>query len=130
VSVDAPAIAAAVDGLFDAMAAALLDETLAFFTPADDAALYGSEVGEVIIGHDALRSFFQHLYVKGQGPRFVLRDRRLSIRGDIAWFVAEADVHLAGQIVPYRVSGVLERHEGRWLWALFNGSEPRPDRKQ
>ena len=69
---DAPteaAVFAAVDALFDHLANRRLEETLAAFAPDLDAALYGSEVGEVVVGPEALRLFFERLYSK-VGPRF------------------------------------------------------------
>jgi ketosteroid isomerase-like protein len=45
--------------------------------------------------------------------------------GDVAWLTAEAALVLDGESArPYRITGVLERRAGRWLWALFHGSEP------
>ena len=122
-------VGAAIDAFFDCLADRRLEDTLAAFTLRGDASLYGSEVSEIVIGHAALRRFFGQIYARPHGPRFRLRDRRMSIRGDVAWFTAAAEVAFGEQVLaPYRVTGILEKREGRWLWALFNGSEPRPDR--
>jgi ketosteroid isomerase-like protein len=121
-------VVSAIDGFFESLAHRRLEETLAAFTPEADASLYGSEISEVVVGHAALRSFFGQIYAKPHGPRFRFRDRRVSVRGDVAWFTAEAEVAFGDEIItPYRVTGILEKREGRWLWALFSGSEPRPD---
>jgi ketosteroid isomerase-like protein len=123
------AVFAAVDALLDHLAARRLEEALAAFLPDPDAALYGSEVGEVFVGRAALRTFFTALFRRPTGPRFMLTDRHASVRGDVAWFTAAARVAIGDQVfAPYRLSGVLEKRDGRWLWALFNGSEPLPDR--
>ena len=120
---------AALDDFFENLANRRLEETLAAFAPDADVALYGSEVSEVVIGPDALRDFFRRLYERLGGPRFVFRERRLSSSGSVAWFVADAEVALGPNVAsPYRLSGVLEKRGGRWLWLLFNGSEPHPDR--
>lgn len=122
-------IVSTIDDFFDCLADRRLEDALAAFTPEGDASLYGSEVSEIVIGRAALRSFFGQIFAKPHGPRFKLRDRRVSIRGDVAWFTAAAEVAFGEQVLaPYRVTGILEKREGRWLWALFNGSEPRPDR--
>jgi ketosteroid isomerase-like protein len=123
------AIFAAVDAFFDHLAERRLEETLAAFVPDRDAALYGSEVGEIAVGPEALRRFFESFYARPNGPRFAVGERRASVRGDVAWFTCAASVAI-GEVVaePYRLTGVLERREGRWLWVLFNGSELRPDR--
>ena len=119
----------AIDAFFDCLADRRLEDTLAAFTPEGDASLYGSEASEIVIGHTALRRFFGQIYARPHGPRFKLRERRMSIRGNVAWFTAEAQVAFGDQVLaPYRVTGILEQREGRWLLALFNGSEPRSDR--
>jgi uncharacterized protein (TIGR02117 family) len=120
-------ILADVDAFFDHLANRRLEETLAAFGP--EPALYGSEVGEVVIGHDALRRFFAKLFERSTGPRFTFADRRVSVGGDVAWFVADAEVRIGDVLfVPYRLACVLVRHDGRWLLSLFFGSEPAPAR--
>jgi hypothetical protein len=123
------ALSSTVDRLFDSMAARQLEETLAAFIADESVALYGSEVSEVVIGQDALRDFFERLYAKPHGPRFTLKNPRWSVGDRVAWFTAEAEVRFGDQVVtPYRLTGILEKSEGKWRWALFNGSEPLPDR--
>ena len=120
---------AALDDFFDHLANQRLEEVLAAFALDADVALYGSEVSEIAIGPAALRSFFGRLFDRPSGPRFAFRQRRLSSSGNIAWFVADAEVTVGPHVAsPYRLSGVLEKRNGRWLWRLFNGSEPRSDR--
>ena len=122
-------VLAAVDFLFDCIADRRLEDTLAAFSPADDAAIYGSEVGEVAVGQTALWRFFETLYRMPDGFRFALSSRRISVRADVAWFTADAEVTVAGKVyAPYRITGILEKREGRWLWVLYSGSEPRPTR--
>jgi ketosteroid isomerase-like protein len=120
---------AALDDFFENLANRRLEETLTAFAPDADVALYGSEVSEIAIGPDALRRFFRRIFEELGGPRFAFRQRRLSSSASVAWFVADAEVVLGAHVAsPYRLSGVLEKRDGRWLWLLFNGSEPRPGR--
>lgn len=122
-------IFAAVDAFFGHFANRRLEEALAAFLPDADVALYGSEIGEVVVGPDALRDFFGRLFARPGGPCFSLKDRRASVAGNVAWFTSAAEVRIGDlTISQYRLTGVLERRAGRWLWALFNGSEPLPDR--
>jgi ketosteroid isomerase-like protein len=123
------AIFAAVDAFFDHFANCRLVETLAAFVQDEDVALYGSERAEAFVGRAAIQDFLARLFDRHEGPRFRLESRKASLRGNVAWFVAEASVTVGDQVVaPYRLSLVLERRGGRWLIALFNGSEPLPDR--
>jgi ketosteroid isomerase-like protein len=120
---------AAVDAFFDHIAHSRADAALASFAPDADIALYGSEASEVVIGPDALRAFLAKLLNGPVGPRFKFLQRSASVSGRVAWFTAEAEVAIGAEVLaPYRLTGVLEKRRGRWLWMLFNGSEPRPDR--
>jgi hypothetical protein len=119
----------AIDRFFDHVADRRLEDTLACFAPDDDVALYGSEVSETVIGADALRRFFECLYRNSVGPRFRFGNRRATVRGEVAWFTAEAEVAIAEQMIaPYRLTGILEYRGGKWFWRHFHGSEPQPDR--
>lgn len=119
----------AVDALFEHLAACRLEPAFACFAPDPDVTLFGSEVSEAFIGPEALREFLAKLLARPAGPKFRLLDRRMSRRSDVAWFTADAEVTIgAARISPYRLTGVLEKRNGRWLWMLFNGSEPLPDR--
>jgi hypothetical protein len=76
-----------------------------------------------MIGLDALRRFFERLYRSSDGPRFRFGNRRASVSGEVAWFTAEGEVAIGGRVItPYRLTGILERRDGCWLWRLFNGS--------
>ncbi len=124
----AHAVRAGIDALFDALETNRLDAALACFAPDPDAALIGSEAGEIAIGAQAIRSFLSSL-LERPGPRFEMSEPvALSASGDTAWFAGDAIVEVAGMRVPYRLAGVLVRREDRWLWALFSGSEPIPPR--
>ena len=129
------AVLQAVDGFLDHIANGRLLETLACFTDDPDAALIGSEVGEVAVGPRALRAFFTALYAQPYRILFALPERRVSLAGNVAWFTGEgtcssrslleAEVQRAAGV---RLAGVLERRRERWLWQLFSGSEPRSAR--
>jgi ketosteroid isomerase-like protein len=119
----------AVEDFFEHMAAGRMDDVLAAFAPDEDVALYGSEASEAFVGRSAIGDFLRRLFARGHGPRFTFLRHRIASEGDTAWFVADAEVEAGGiRVAPYRVSGVLVRRDGRWLWKLFNGSEPAPDR--
>jgi ketosteroid isomerase-like protein len=98
------------------------------FLDEEDAALHGSEAGESLIGREAIRAFLASLFAKAGPVRFSFRERRVSVSGAVAWFTSAAEVTVGGATVPYRVTGILERRDGRWRWRLFSGSEPARDR--
>ena len=117
-------IFAAVDAFFEHLANGRAEAADCFLED-EDSALHGSEVGESLFGRENIRAFLATLFAKAGSARFTFGERRASISGDIAWFVADAQVAVGAAVVaPYRVSGILERRDGRWRWRLFNGSEP------
>jgi hypothetical protein len=124
---DEKAIFAAVDRFMESVAGKRLEETLAAFSGDPDCILIGSEVGEEALGPAALRSFLVGMFARPGTFSVAWRSRRASINGDTAWFAAEVDAHMStsDRRGPYRITGVLVRRDGRWLWQLYHGAEPR-----
>ncbi len=116
----------AVDALLDAIANGRFQESVDAFTGDEDAMLTGSEPGEIAIGPQALRAFFAGLYARPYRVIFTLPERRVSAMGNVAWLTGEGTYRMStgGEEMPYRLTAVLERRQGRWLWQLFSGSEP------
>lgn len=103
-------------------------QVLAEFAPGDDFLLIGSESGEVAAGRQALEAFFARIFARKTTFSWEWDRVDVSHAGNIAWFFAEGRVILTTaheqRKAPYRISGVLERHGGRWLWRQYHGSEP------
>jgi ketosteroid isomerase-like protein len=102
-----------------------LEGVLALFAPDADATLIGSSLGEVARGPLELRRFLEKLFAHPQTVGWEWDDVSVSSAGDVAWLWLEGALVLDGRSDrAYRISGVLERRQGRWLWSLFHGSEP------
>ena len=122
-------IRAAVSAFFDALANRRLDDLVAAFSDESDVALYGSEVSEISIGPQAVRRFLERICALPSGPRFTFGEWQISVDGDVAWLTVPARVAIGETVAdPYRLTLILRKRRGRWLIALFNGSEPAPDR--
>ena len=97
----------------------------------DDALLVGSERGEIAAGRAQLQSFFLQLFKRPTRFSWEWDHIRASATGDLCWFFAEGVVVTTGgegqTRSPYRLSGVLKRVQGRWMWHQFHGSEPIAD---
>lgn len=102
-----------------------IEGVLNLFAPDADTMLVGSSVGEVARGPLELRAMLQRLFA-GPSITWEWDVVQVSCSGDVAWLYAGAALVLDGgaDARPYRISGVLERRSGRWLWTLFHGSEP------
>ena len=118
----------AVDGLLAAIADGRHRDSVAAFTGDEDAMLIGPEPGEVAIGPEALSAFFADLYARPERLIFTLADSRVSAMGAVAWLTGEGTYRLStgGAEKPFRLTAVLERRRGAWLWQLFSASEPSP----
>ncbi|HEX4717974.1 MAG TPA: nuclear transport factor 2 family protein [Thermoleophilaceae bacterium] len=102
-----------------------LEGVLSLFAPDADATLIGSSLGEIARGPIELRRFLQQLFDAAQTVAWEWDDVSVSAAGDVAWLWLEGALVLDGRSNrAYRISGVLERRQGRWLWSLFHGSEP------
>ena len=121
------AVFKAADDLLDHIANGRHPESVAAFTNDPDVAVIGSEAGEAFVGPEALRAFFAELYARPYRVLFKLPDRRISAAGNVAWFTGGGTYRLSDGTdeLPYRLTGVLEKRAGRWLWQLFSGSEPK-----
>jgi ketosteroid isomerase-like protein len=102
-----------------------LEGVLSLFAPDADATLIGSSIGEIARGPLGLRAFLEQLFDQPQAVSWEWDDVSISAAGDVAWLWLEGALCLDGRSDrAYRISGVLERRQGRWLWSLFHGSEP------
>ena len=102
-----------------------LEGVLSLFAPDADTTLIGSSVGEIARGPIGLRRFLEQLFAGAQQVGWEWDDVSVSSSGDVAWLWLEGALALEGRSErAYRISGVLERRSGRWLWSLFHGSEP------
>jgi ketosteroid isomerase-like protein len=108
-----------------AMAQRRLEGVLSLFAPDADAVLIGSTVPAIARGPLELRVFLERLFALPQTVSWEWDDVSISRAGDVAWLWLDGALVLDGRSQrAYRISGVLERRQGRWLWSLFHGSEP------
>ena len=102
-----------------------IEGVLSLFAPDADTTLIGSSAGEIARGPIGLRAFFERIFAAPQTVGWEWDDVSVSAAGDVAWLWLEGALVLDGRSDrAYRITGVLERRSGRWLWTLFHGSEP------
>ena|SRR5689334_10679997 len=102
-----------------------IEGVLSLFAPDADATLIGSSLGEISRGPLELRAFLERLFAEPRTIGWEWDDVSISRAGDVAWLWLEGALMRDGRSErAYRISGVLERRQGRWLWSLFHGSEP------
>jgi len=102
-----------------------IEGALNLFAPDADATLIGSSVGEIARGPMEMRPFLENLFARDETISWEWDDVSISSHGDVAWLWLHGALAIDGRSDrAYRISGVLERRQGRWLWTLFHGSEP------
>lgn len=98
------------------------------FSPDADTLFVGSEPGELAAGPDQIAEFLRTLLAQPVTIAFEWSEFRASVAGDQAWLFAAGHFVLRSEDGerrgPYRLTGVLRRHGGKWLWLHFHGSEP------
>jgi len=75
-----------------------------------DAVFLGTDAGERWT-IDAFRAYAHPYFARGKAWSFRGKNRRISVRGDVAWFEEDLDTPNLG---PARGSGVLMKHAGDW----------------
>jgi SnoaL-like domain len=118
------------DSAFNALIQAVLERdllsTLDCFSSGEEPAVVGSESGEMALGRTRVEDFFRRVYARSQPFRFDFPNRSWSVRGDVAWLIAEGTVvePSAAEAKPYRLTAVFVVEDGAWKLALWSGSEP------
>lgn len=96
---------------------------------AADAVLIGSEPGEVARGPKAIGDLLAGIQAKPYRVTWQWDGIDARVEGEIGWLFAEGSVVIEDRDrqrhLPYRLAGVLQHRDDRWLWRLFHGSEPK-----
>ena len=102
-----------------------IEGALTLLAPDADLAIIGSSAGELARGPVEVRPFLETLFADERSFSWEWDDVSVSSCGDVGWLWTEGALVIDGRSErPYRISAVLERRQGRWLFCLFHGSEP------
>lgn len=103
---------------------AIVDE----FIDSPDTLLVGALPQDHARGRAELEAHFRSYFDRPETLSFAWREVEVAVRGAVAWLHAEGEVVIHGdegeRRGPYRLTGVLEQHGGKWRWRLFHGSQP------
>ena len=98
------------------------------FVDTPDTLLVGSAKVDQARGRHEIAEHFASYFARPETLSFAWREVEVAVRGAVAWLHAEGEVVIHGDEAdrrePYRLTGVLELHHGKWLWRLFHGSQP------
>jgi ketosteroid isomerase-like protein len=121
--------AQALQDLSEAFAARDLRAALACFAPGDDIGYAGSERSEAAVGRTDLTALLGRVFQRTEAYAWHVHAVTVHTFGDRAYVFADAEGTArpdqgVTESFPYRVSGLVEQVEGRWLWRHCQGSEP------
>ncbi len=99
------------------------------FAAGAEVLLLGSSPGEIAIGHEQIAAFFLKVFSQPVRLSYEWERKQISSSGDVAWLFADGNVVIhaisgSQSRMPYRLTGVLQRTDGKWLWKQFHGSTP------
>jgi len=126
---DEDEVLAVFDALDDTLARRDLDGALELFTDDGDVTFWGSAEAERAVGPQALRELMALVVAAPGSFTLTYTERRVRVEGEAAWVNAAGSARwerpgLDAVEMPYRLTGVLVRRDGRWRWHTHHGSEP------
>ncbi len=105
-----------------------LDGILELFAPDPDIVLLGTGADEKRIGFDQIRQQFERNFNETEASTITWDWRHVAVVGSMAWVAADAVIaaRVAGKDMqfPIRMTIVLERRDGAWLWVHRHASVP------
>lgn len=94
----------------------------------EDVVFIGSGEGEEAIGRSAIAPMFESLRPRVEEFSVSWESIAVDVLGHVALLLADGPAKLitSGRETQfrYRLTGVLVRRDGRWLWRVYHGSEP------
>jgi len=124
----------AVKGMFEAYKKKDLQGVLSFWAPDPDIVVIGSGSDEKSTGIGQFIEQLKRDWMQAEVSTISFKDYLVSSAGIVAWFSAEINFHgniennefdLAG-----RLTGIMEKRDGKWLWAQMHFSTPNIEQVQ
>lgn len=99
------------------------------FADDPDILLLGSGPGEIARELSELKGFVEQIFSQQAVLIFDWKTCLVSQVGSMAWVYLDATFYWKGENIdqtprPYRITGVLEKRDGKWLFVQWHGSQP------
>ena len=103
---------------------------LGLFAQDSDVVLIGTGADEKRIGFEEVKAQFERNFGETETSTIAWRWHKVSILREMAWVAADAAIEVIVQgrktQFPIRMTIVLERRDGSWLWVHRHASVPAP----
>jgi ketosteroid isomerase-like protein len=115
-------------GMFEAYKKQDLKGVLSFWASDPDITVIGSGSDEKNIGTDRFVEQLKRDWAQGEVQTIGVKNFAVSAAGDVAWL--SADIIFHGKTandefdLPARLTGVMEKKYGRWMWVQMHISSP------
>ncbi len=121
-------------GMFEAYKKKDLQGVLSFWAPDPDITIIGSGEDEKGVGIDQLSASLKRDWEQADITSIGVKDFRISAAGVVAWFSADLTFNFKIKAkespLPGRLTGVMEKLNGRWLWMQMHFSTPNREQEQ
>ncbi|MBT8395442.1 MAG: nuclear transport factor 2 family protein [Gemmatimonadetes bacterium] len=101
------------------------------FSQGPDLLVYGTDAAEVWVGYDLFAASLEEQFASYEDTEVTTRDQVVTVHssGEIAWMREIADWHVTVggermEVNDMRVTGVLEKRDGAWLFVQMHVSVP------
>ncbi|MCW4029965.1 MAG: nuclear transport factor 2 family protein [Candidatus Bathyarchaeota archaeon] len=120
--------------MFDAYQKRDLTAMLAVVAPDKDVIVIGSGADERSLGPEEFGKSAKRDWAQSETASINLGDTKVSMAGVIAWFAADVTFQFAirgeQSKLPGRLTGVMEKREGKWLLMQMHFSTPSSQQQQ
>ncbi|MGD6806403.1 MAG: nuclear transport factor 2 family protein [Candidatus Bathyarchaeia archaeon] len=115
-------------GMFEAYKKQDLQGVLSFWAPDPDITIIGSGGDEKSIGAAQFSEQLKRDWAQGTVQSIGVKNFAISSAGSVAWLSADITFHgktSDGEFdLPVRLTGVMEKRYGRWMWVQMHISSP------
>ena len=121
-------------GMFEAYKKKDLSGILSYWAPDPDIVVVGSGADEKAVGIGKYVEGLMRDWAQAEVTSIGVKNFAVSAAGVVAWFSAEVTFTYKIQgkedILPGRMTGVMEKRNGKWLWVQMHYSSPNSNQEK
>ncbi len=121
-------VIASLRGFFEAFEKRDMERILSCFAPDPDVMMIGTGADEKRVGLQEIRTQIERDWRQSESAAIKPERTSVSASGAVAWVAADLSLQarVKGReiVMPGRLTVVMEKREGRWLWMLSHLSVP------